>query len=125
ARAGVVSCGGCHKFSANRPIAPNVPWPSDQGFVHVTEEGTLSAALNEHLLPARRENLMQGTPAPAAPPVANLNPVDARSALGKVGTSQTRAQALEALRDFEVRVQTLREVERQQPGLFVPNRRVH
>jgi hypothetical protein len=59
ARAGAVSCGGCHQFSVGQEIAPNVKWPATApgGFTHVTEKRELSEALEKHFLPARCENL--------------------------------------------------------------------
>jgi hypothetical protein len=59
ARAGAVSCGGCHQFSVGQEIAPNVKWPATApgGFTHVTEKRELSEALEKHFLPVRCENL--------------------------------------------------------------------
>ncbi|WP_046867196.1 hypothetical protein [Microvirga massiliensis] len=59
ARAGAVSCGGCHQFSVGQEIAPNVKWPATTSgrFTHVTEKRELSEALEKHFLPARCENL--------------------------------------------------------------------
>jgi hypothetical protein len=59
ARAGAVSCGGCHQFSVGQDIAPNVKWPptAPGRFTHVTENRELSEALEKHFLPARCENL--------------------------------------------------------------------
>jgi hypothetical protein len=59
ARAGAVSCGGCHQFSVGQEIAPNVKWPATApgGFTHVTEKRELSEALEKHFLPTRCENL--------------------------------------------------------------------
>ena len=65
-RAGTVTCGGCHQFSVNRPIAPGVTWPdvAPGGFVHVRELGAappaiaqLSPALTSCFLPARAQVL--------------------------------------------------------------------
>ncbi len=65
-RAGTVTCGGCHQFSAGDQISPGTTWPAPAagGFVHVQEEGSgvappalagLSPALLNCFLPARRE----------------------------------------------------------------------
>ena len=78
-RLGALTCGGCHRFSAGREIAPGVTWPQDAGFVHVTESGSLSPALHEVFLPQRRaflEHYLCGTafapppPEPPTPPVS-------------------------------------------------------
>ena len=52
-RAGAMSCGGCHQFSNDKEIAPNVFWPTSRNFVHVAEDGGLSRALIDHFLPSR------------------------------------------------------------------------
>ena len=53
-RAGVMTCGGCHKSGPAKLIAPGLNWPEDAGFVHVTESGSLSPALTTSFLPARQ-----------------------------------------------------------------------
>jgi hypothetical protein len=57
-RATTQTCGGCHRLSAGDDIgktrdAKDGRWPSDVGFVHVTETGQLSVALTGTLLPQR------------------------------------------------------------------------
>ena len=104
-------------------------------FVHVRENGELSPALLNHLLPARRDILMQDfpiviaapapAPEPAPAPVAAATPAGAREALTRVQASENRLEAIDALRDFESQVQTIRRVETQKPGAFVRYRRVH
>lgn len=134
ARAGTISCGGCHQFSATREIAPGVTWPqvATGGFVHVREDGGLSPALINHLLPARRDILMKEfppavvTPAPAPPTGEPLaTPAGARNALARARASENRIEAIDALRDFESSVQSVRQIESQKPGAFTRNRRVH
>lgn len=55
-RAGAMTCGGCHQFSSGRVVAPEVVWPqpASGGFVHVKEDGELSAALTDEFLPFRK-----------------------------------------------------------------------
>ncbi|ROS05686.1 hypothetical protein EDC56_1233 [Sinobacterium caligoides] len=56
-RADAMSCGGCHKTTDNRDIAKGVKWPISAGpfgFVHISEGHTLSPALLEQFLPARK-----------------------------------------------------------------------
>lgn len=62
-RAGVRTCGGCHQFSNGVSVGTDgagndVRWPSSAGFVHTTEDGTLSPLLVLRSLPARREGLV-------------------------------------------------------------------
>jgi hypothetical protein len=134
ARAGTISCGGCHQFSASREIAPGVPWPAlaSGGFVHVKEDGELSPALLNHLLPARHDILMKdfpivvAAPAPLPPPPATTaTAASARDALNRVQASENRLDAIEALREFESQVQAIRQGEAQKPGAFIRYRRVH
>jgi hypothetical protein len=50
-----MTCGGCHRFSSRKPIAPGVEWPrsAERGFTHITGEGFLSELLTTRLLPFR------------------------------------------------------------------------
>jgi hypothetical protein len=67
ARAGALSCGGCHQLSNGATLGGGLPsWPSSAGFVHSTEfteagpDGTrfrLSAALTGTFLPHRAQVL--------------------------------------------------------------------
>jgi len=128
-RAGVISCGGCHKFSDNKPIGPGVTWPASSGFVHVDEKGGLSPALNDHFLDDRRrvlENALKTLPsAPAAPPAGRAPVLSARDALTRVQRAENRTEAIDALRDMEVRVQTLRAQDTTRPGAVTRFRRTH
>jgi hypothetical protein len=66
-RASATTCGGCHRFARDEPISPTLNWPADAGFVHVTELGELSAALQNFFLPARErvlENFVCNPPPP-------------------------------------------------------------
>lgn len=56
-RAGSQTCGGCHETTALRPIAPGILWPTSNRFVHVSEDGRLSAALRDVFLPKRHKVL--------------------------------------------------------------------
>lgn len=47
------TCDGCHKVGAGAEVAPGILWPQDQGFTHVTTEGSLSDALHGTFLPPR------------------------------------------------------------------------
>jgi len=54
-RLGAMTCGGCHQFSANRPVSPTVDWPAMSfSFKHVAFNGNLSPALINTFLPKRR-----------------------------------------------------------------------
>ncbi len=55
-RAGTMTCGGCHQFSAedgNNDLGNNATWPASLGFVHVDETGALSPLLNDVFIPQR------------------------------------------------------------------------
>jgi hypothetical protein len=132
-RAGAVSCGGCHQFSNDKLVAPGVPWPKSATFVQIDERGatpTVSPALRDHFLPTRYQFLQSSFPAPVAvataPPAGVAASVpSARQALQAVKTSDTRLQALDALKNFEGQVQELRARDSLAPGVYVPIRRVH
>jgi len=47
------TCDGCHKVGPVAEVAPGILWPQDQGFTHVTTEGSLSDALHGTFLPPR------------------------------------------------------------------------
>jgi hypothetical protein len=64
ARAGAISCGGCHQHSNDDAIGSvnGAPfnWPTTQnnnGFVHDTESGQLSNTLTDRMIPFRRDTL--------------------------------------------------------------------
>ena len=129
-RAGAMSCGGCHQFSSTQEIAPNVRWPAPAvgGFVHITENGDLSPALERELLPARRRNLERALSAPAPAPSASQGVAQARVE----GLLQSFNFNAASRQDFLVKAGTLeREViearreDKLQPGAFVPVRRAH
>ena len=58
-RLGAMSCGGCHQYSSNRPVSPNLDWPAMAfAFKHVDTDGSLSPALINTFLPKRRAFLL-------------------------------------------------------------------
>ena len=58
-RLGAMSCGGCHQYSSNRPVSPNLDWPAVAfAFKHVDTDGSLSPALINTFLPKRRAFLL-------------------------------------------------------------------
>ncbi|MBS7793074.1 hypothetical protein KTR66_24040 [Roseococcus sp. SDR] len=58
ARAGAMTCAGCHQLSVRQNVASDARWPDVAGiFVHVDEGGRLSPALTDHFLPHRRQAL--------------------------------------------------------------------
>jgi hypothetical protein len=144
-RAGALSCGGCHQFSGNRPVAPGVAWPTTRevapgffDFVHIDEAHRLSPALETHFLPERHGFLQRflGAPPPAAaavaaaaaaappPAMASLR-TEARRTAARVTGATDRGEALRALSDLEDQARAVRERERELPGAFVPFRRTH
>ncbi len=52
-RAGTMTCGGCHQFSANKDLGNGAVWPDSLGFVHIDEGGNLSPLLTDVFLPKR------------------------------------------------------------------------
>jgi len=149
-RAGAMTCGGCHQFSNGRDLGNGHTWPPSATFVHIREDGSLSTALNDFLLPRRREILtaFQCERNPAPPPTApcpgvvapiaiavDLTPLlravdqaDAvfRAALGgPEGEAIRRGIARAPLQALLEAVDTARAAERALPGAFVTVRRVH
>jgi hypothetical protein len=139
-RAGAVSCGGCHQFTADQPVAKikgqTIVWPKSAGFVHVTESGGLSDALTTTLLPFRRDRLAEAVCIEAAPitmsaaPNASMALESARqsrwqslvaTARDEKDPAAQRTRTREAVRAITVQ----RQEEIQKPGYFVTNRRPH
>jgi hypothetical protein len=131
-RAGAMSCGGCHQFSGNRPVAAGIAWPTTRplpappgappgaqlfDFVHIDEAGEVSPALEDRFLPERRrhlERVLQDTaPAPvaaAAPAARGPAGPAARATPAAAGPSPQQAavaQGLDRLGAAETRMQTL------------------
>ena len=52
-RAGTMTCGGCHQFSAGSDLGNNAVWPRSLDFVHIDEEGKLSPLLTDVFIPQR------------------------------------------------------------------------
>ena len=144
-RAGAVSCGGCHQFSADRQVASAngqpIAWPKSAGlgFVHVTESSVLSPALLDVFLPFRADRLREAAcispSAPVSPEAVASAPrslalenyrqaywqelvADARqqkTAVGRRAVTRAAVQAITEQRQEEI----------QKPGYFVTNRRPH
>ena len=134
-RAGAVSCGGCHQFSVGKPIAPGVVWPSAEGrFVHISEGGKLSPALEFEFLPVRRRVVENALKAPAAPtptpPVVTPTPtppqVYVRSLSRAANDSKgQRSDFYDAAAKLERQIRADRAKEQALPGAYVPIRRTH
>lgn len=64
-RDGTLTCGGCHRGSANASIAPSqspggngdIRFPSSNDFVHIQEDGNISPYMRDRALPQRAEIL--------------------------------------------------------------------
>lgn len=52
-RAGTMTCGGCHQFSANKDLGNEAIWPASLNFVHIDEGGNLSPLLTDVFIPNR------------------------------------------------------------------------
>jgi len=135
ARAGALSCAGCHQLSVGQEMAPardgqQFKWPATAGrFVHVKEDGTISPALEDHFLPSRCEPLFKPTP-PATIAGKEAQFLAAaytktREVLANVQRSGTRVERLRSLPDLEEQVQTARRQDFRTPGAFIPFRRTH
>jgi hypothetical protein len=133
-RAGALSCGGCHQFTVGQPVAVGVNWPASAGFVHITEAGGLSPALDQFFLPARQQNLarhLQPAPVPAVPALAPGSPgyprvfQDIRQRAITFSQAENRLSATNSLAEIENQVQSARAAEQVIPGAFVPFRRPH
>lgn len=93
ARAEALSCGGCHQLTGNVEIAPGIVWPRPAGgFVHVTETGQLSPALEEQFLPGRCQSLHRflfehQAPAITPPIAATETPASDGTSVPAVGSA--------------------------------------
>ena len=124
-RANAMTCSGCHQTATGQFVAPEVKWPQDAGFVHITEAGELSAALKDHFLPARRSNLAEhlckGAPLPIFSQVAAE-----RALVGKVTDFTKAAKSDSSLTgQLDEAIKNLRNFEASQPGAFSRFRSVH
>ncbi len=53
-RAGTMTCGGCHDFSAGKELGNGATWPGKTlSFVHIDENGKLSPLLTDFFIPKR------------------------------------------------------------------------
>ena len=53
-RAGTMTCGGCHDFSAGKELGNGATWPGKSfSFVHIDENGQLSPLLKDFFIPRR------------------------------------------------------------------------
>jgi hypothetical protein len=117
ARAEALSCAGCHRLTVPRgagddkEIAPGIPWPQDNGFVHVDENGGLSPALEQTFLPWRCEALHQfidkyegapsSVPVAVAPPPQPTTPVVEPEVVAEGAGDLATVRG--ALRDFQAK----------------------
>lgn len=139
-RAGAVSCGGCHQFTAKKVVGrvngKPIEWPASKVFVHVNEGGELSPALTDVLLPFRQDRLADAvciepaTVALAPAPNAAISLESARQSQWQGLVAAARAQKDPAVQKAATReaVQAItvqRQEEIQKPGYFVTNRRPH
>ena len=139
-RAGAVSCGGCHEFTADKPVGQvkgqPILWPKSAGFVQTTETGELSDALTKVLLPFRRDRFADALCIPVTPVVTSAAP---SASVARQSAQQSRWQSLVAAardekdpglqrtrtREAVQAITVQRQEEIQKPGYFVTNRRPH
>jgi hypothetical protein len=139
-RAGALTCGGCHEFTATgmkqvgKVQGQPICWPTSQPFVHVEENGDLSIALKEVFLPFRRDRLGEAVCIPASPTatVVTAQTVldSARQTSWQELLAAARAEKDEAIQRAIIReaveaITVQRREQIQKPGYFVTNRRTH
>lgn len=128
ARAGALTCGGCHEFSKNQAVAPNVLWPEPKdGFVHIDENGGLSPALLQSFLPERRQILVDfiKSAPPASVATLSLSKEVARTTFTALVNTTTREDALRLVLNLESNVAAARSLDAQTKGAFRNARRSH
>ena len=139
-RSVAVSGGGCHQFTADQEVGrikgSPILFPKSAGFVHVTEDGGLSPALTDVLLPFRHDRLGEAVCIEAAPiamssaPTAAIVLESARQSgwQGLLAAARAEkdpvAQASRTRRAVEA-ISVQRQEEIQKPGYFITNRRPH
>jgi hypothetical protein len=142
-RAGAVTCGGCHHsatgLTVGQVMGQPIQWPNSAGttgFVHITEKGELSPALNDVFLPFRQDRLGEAVCLDARPAVPRILPSaqtvldDARQAHWRGLLDTARGEKDEARQQalFQLAIQLImlrRQEEKEKPGYFVTNRRAH
>ncbi len=143
ARAGAMTCGGCHRFSAGDDVSAAFKWPSDLGFKHIDDRGNLSPALQSHFLKARMGMLKNAVcgifgvePEPKTVNAPALAPADAedadivamRALRAKIGASRA-AKAVRSSAVVEAEIvdfgMTMKRIEQSRPGAFRTVRPVH
>lgn len=80
-RAKTQTCAGCHRRSAGTNVG-GFTWPSDAGFVHISESGGLSSALTTSFLPHRRGVLDSFIAARCGGPVIATARIDSSRTVG-------------------------------------------
>lgn len=134
ARAGAITCGGCHEFSNSKVIGKvagrDILWPNSRGFVHINEEGKISPALTDWFLPYRRQKLYEVLcDEPKQPDSSSSVELGMRKELagllaemidGKLPLNGRESEA-----NFNLLVEKLTEIDLRKKGYFVPYRRTH
>jgi hypothetical protein len=131
-RMGAMTCGGCHRFSSDKPIAPGVEWPSSagRGFSHITGDGLLSELLRTRFLPFRVGIVekVAGGGMPLAP--TEMNPLVAttlakRAELARLLDSVTGGRSVTSgdFATIERLNNEVRSLDAAQPGAFVADRK--
>jgi hypothetical protein len=132
-RAGAVTCGGCHQFTTTEPVGQvggkPIKWPDSGIFVHVTERGELSPALNKVFLPFREDRLAEAVCIPigmaATATAQTVSDIAAQTGwqqlLADARDKKDEAKQREAIQAITVQ----RQEAMQKSGYFVTNRRPH
>jgi hypothetical protein len=134
ARAGAITCGGCHEFSNGDTLGHvadrEIKWPNSRGFVHIDENGNISPALEKVNLPWRRQKLYEMLcTEPKQPERGFEEELALKNDLAELLTAliekKASLDAQETRNRFRSLVDTLTRIHLEKEGYFVRHRRTH
>ncbi|MER9134073.1 hypothetical protein [Mesorhizobium sp. M0768] len=134
ARAGAITCGGCHEFSNGKTVGHvagrEIKWPNSLGFVHIDENGNTSPALREWNLPWRRQKLYEMLcTEPKLPEPGFEEELVLRNELAELLTAliekKTSLDGQKTDNRFRSLVDRLTSIDLEKEGYFVRYRRTH
>ncbi|MES0007067.1 hypothetical protein NKJ64_18120 [Mesorhizobium sp. M0062] len=134
ARAGAITCGGCHAFSNGKTVGHvagrEIRWPNSLGFVHIDENGNTSPALREWNLPWRRQKLYEMLcTEPKLPEPGFEEELVLRNELAELLTAliekKTSLDGQKTDNRFRSLVDRLTSIDLEKGGYFVRYRRTH
>ncbi|MER8484479.1 hypothetical protein [Mesorhizobium sp. M1322] len=134
ARAGAITCGGCHAFSNGKTVGHvagrEIKWPNSRGFVHIDENGHISPALRDWNLPWRRQKLFEILcTEPKLPEPGFEEELALRNELAELLTAliekKSSSNGQETENRFRALVDGLTGIDLEKEGYFVRHRRTH